>query len=710
MVGGRRAGVGAIVKAPRPVHPDASARQQRASDPAASVFVSANAGSGKTHVLVQRVIRLLLNNVDPARILCITFTKAAAANMAERVFSTLGRWVTLEDEALDAALRDAGIAQPDARWREQARKLFASALETPGGLKVQTIHALCTRLLQQFPFEAEVPARFTVLDERDQTEMMERASIHVMLDAAENPDSPAGRALRYAMGAEADTTLRDVISQACLRRDHAVAWTGDRGTGQAVRDVADALGVDPDERVEDVEREMIDGPNLPRSKWLDTAALIATGSSNDIKQSERLRDAHAEAGDTAQADRYLDVFLTGGGSPRKSFVTKKISDVRPDIAEMLADECQRVIALLARRRAINIRDRTQSLLVIAAAVAAHYGREKHERGLLDYDDLIDKTLRMLEQTSPGWVHYKLDRGVDHVLIDEAQDTSPKQWDIVERIIADFTAGEGAREGVRRTVFAVGDEKQSIFSFQGAAPREFDERRRKLEMKFTDAKLPFRKEDFIYSFRSGKAILESVDHVFRDPGIYASIHAVGAHPVHESLADAAPGIVDLWNLEERDPREEIEGWRAPFDAVTATSPEVKLARRIRNEIRTLIAQGAMTGHLGNRRPLGHGDILVLVRRRGSAFNAVIQALKQSGIPVAGADRLKLTEHIAIIDLMNLTDALLLPRDDLALAVALKSPLFGLDDDDLFKLAWQRKGSLRDALAGHATASDKFRDAF
>lgn len=698
-----------MVKASRPVHPDASARQQRASDPATSVFVSANAGSGKTHVLVQRVIRLLLNDVPPARILCITFTKAAAANMAERVFSTLGHWVTLDDEALDAALRGVGIAQPDVKWRERARKLFASALETPGGLKVQTIHALCTRLLQQFPFEAQVPARFTVLDERDQTEIMERASISIMLDASQNPDSPAGRALRYAMGAAADSTLRDVVNQACLSRDHVMLRTEDRGIEQTIRDVADALGVDPAELVEDVEREIVDGPNLPRAQWLSATAVFATGSSSDQDQAKRLREAHAMVGDAAQADRYLDVFLTGDGSRRKSLVTKKISDVRPDIAEMLARECTRVIALLERRRAINIRDRTQSLLIIATAVASNYQREKRERSLLDYDDLIDKTLRMLEQTSPGWVHYKLDRGVDHVLIDEAQDTSPKQWDIVERIIAEFTTGEGAREGVKRTVFAVGDEKQSIFSFQGAAPREFDERRCKLERKFTDAKLPFRKEDFIYSFRSGKTILESVDHVFRDPNIYSSIHAVGAHPVHESLADAAPGIVDLWNLEERDPREEIEGWRAPFDQVTATSPEVKLARRIRAEIKTLITQGTMTGHLGNRRPLGYGDILVLVRRRGNTFDAVIQALKQSGIPVAGADRLKLTEHIAIIDLMNLADALLLPRDDLALAVALKSPLFGLDDDDLFTLAWQRKGSLRDALAEHAPTNDKLRDA-
>jgi ATP-dependent helicase/nuclease subunit A len=188
-----------MVAAPRPIPDAVRATQARASNPAASAFVSANAGSGKTHVLVHRVIRLLLEGVPPEKILCITFTKAAAANMAERVFSTLGHWVTLDDDALDAAIVEAGIARPDADLRMTARKLFACALETPGGLKVQTIHALCTRLLQQFPFEANVPARFTVLDERDQNEMMERANLAVLLEASRDPDSATGRALQIAM-------------------------------------------------------------------------------------------------------------------------------------------------------------------------------------------------------------------------------------------------------------------------------------------------------------------------------------------------------------------------------------------------------------------------------------------------------------------------------------------------------------------------------
>src|SRR5437588_3212843 len=710
MVGGRRTGDRGMVKARRIIPDAVRATQARASDPEASAFVSANAGSGKTHVLVQRVIRLLLDDVAPEKILCITFTKAAAANMAERVFTTLGHWVTLDDDALDAAIREAGIPHPSARLRKSARKLFACALETPGGLKVQTIHALCTRLLQQFPFEANVPARFAVLDDRDQNEMMERANLGVFLEASRNPDSATGRALMTAMASAADVTFKDVVREACLSRDHFMAWTDAAGSAHAAAaQISAALGVDPNDRIEDVERAIVDGPNLPRSRWQEIASILDTGNKTDQEQARRLRDALIFTG-AAQVDEYFGVFLTEADrTPRKSVVTKKFIDGNPAIGRLFEAEASRIAPLIERRRAVTARDRTEALLHIATAAAAIYRREKQERGLLDYDDLIDKTLAMLDRVSSGWVHYKLDRGVDHVLIDEAQDTSPRQWDIVDHIISEFTSGEGARDGVTRTIFAVGDEKQSIFSFQGAAPREFDLRRRALRKKFEDAGLKFDPVSFTYSFRSGPAILQSVDHVFREQAIYRSIHAEDTYPLHHALADAAPSLIDLWELSKADDKQEIEGWRAPFDGVSVTSPEVKLARRVQAEIKRLVASGTMTGHAGNRRPLRYGDILVLVRRRGNAFDAVIQALKHANIPVAGADRLKLTEHIAIIDLMNLADALLLLQDDLALAVALKSPLFGLTDDDLFKLAWPRKGSLRDALTARATTDGRFRDA-
>ena len=696
-----------MVKAIRPIPPAVRDAQARASDPKASTFVSANAGSGKTHVLVQRVIRLLLSGVPPEKILCITFTKAAAANMAERVSTTLGHWVTLDDTGLDAAIREAGIAHPSASLRREARKLFACALETPGGLKVQTIHALCTRLLQQFPFEANVPARFAVLDDRDQNEMMERANLAVFLEASRIPDSPIGRALRTAMANAADVTFKEVVREACLSRDHFMAWTDAAGNATAAAaQMSASLGVSAEDRIEDVEREIVDGPNLPRSSWKEMATLLDTSSKADQKQAERLRAALTFTG-AAQVDEYLGVFLTDDRAPRASVITNNFIKNNAVAGNRFEAEIDRLGPLIERRRAVVARDRTEALIHIATAAAAHYRREKLERGLLDYDDLIDKTLAMLDRVSSGWVHYKLDRGVDHVLIDEAQDTSPRQWDIVAHIISEFTSGAGARDGLVRTVFAVGDEKQSIFSFQGAAPREFDLRRRELKRRFEEAGLKFDPVSFTYSFRSGPVILHSVDHVFREQEIFRSIHAVeNGYPIHNAMTDAGPSLIELWDLAVADDRQDIEGWRAPFDGVAMTSPEVKLARRIQAEIKRLVTSGTMTGSAGGRRPLRYGDMLILVRRRGNAFDAVIQALKHAGIPVAGADRLKLTEHIAIIDLMNLADALLLPQDDLALAVALKSPVFGLDDDDLFKLAYERRGSLRAALDAQAATDERF----
>jgi ATP-dependent helicase/nuclease subunit A len=694
-----------MVKAARIIPPAVRDKQASASNPRASSFVSANAGSGKTHVLVQRVIRLLLTGVPPQKILCITFTKAAAANMAERVFTTLGHWVTLDDSALDAAIVDAGVPNPGPKLRKTARELFAQALETPGGLKVQTIHALCTRLLQQFPFEANVPARFAVLDERDQTDMMERANLKVFLEAAAAPDSTLGRALLTAMANAADVTFKDVVREACLARDHFMAWTDNAGSASAAAaQVSAALGVKANDSIEAVEREIVDGPYLPRKRWPEIAGALDGGSKTDQKQADQLRASLAFTGG-AQVDEYLSIFLTEGKEPRANVLTKAFAKITPSVAHLFEEEIARLGPLIEKRRAVVTRDRTEALLHIATAAAANYRREKDERGLLDYDDLIDKTLAMLTKVSAGWVHYKLDRGVDHVLIDEAQDTSPRQWDIVEHIIAEFAAGKGARDETR-TMFAVGDEKQSIFSFQGAAPHEFDLRRRKFEAMFTGAGLQFNPIAFNTSFRSGAAILQSVDYVFRDEHIYRSIHAENAYPLHYALDDAGPGLIELWPLAEADKRDEIEGWRAPFDGVSVTSPEVKLSKRIQAEIKRLVASGTMIGPKGNRRPLTYGDVLVLVRRRGNLFDAVIQSLKHASIPVAGADRLKLTEHIAIIDLMNLTDALLLPRDDLALAVALKSPLFGLDEDDLFELAYDREGWLRKALSAHATQNPGF----
>ena len=687
------------MNAPRIIPDAVRAQQIAASDPDTSAWVAANAGSGKTHVLAQRVVRLLLNGVDPAKILCITFTKAAAANMANRVFGMLADWTALDDKELDKRIEEITGRKPDATRRKRARRLFALALETPGGLKVQTIHAFCTRLLHQFPFEANVAARFSVLDDVANTQLLDQLTLGVLLDAAAAPEGPLGRALAQAITAGADQTFKDVVMDAIRQRDAVTKWIDHAGSVEAaIAQLSQSLGVDPTETSESLKAKFFDTTLIPAREWPAVAAALAEGTARDQEQVERIAAVHAAA-ESDRFDTYLQIFCTSPPElkKRKSLVTKAIQERHPQLFQRLMSEQERVCALLERRRAVAARDRTACLLTIAHAVLSRYRAEKDRRGLLDYDDLIDRTLGLFENASAAWVLYKLDLGIDHVLVDEAQDTSPKQWDIIRKIVAEFAAGAGARE-IKRTVFAVGDDKQSIFSFQGAAPLQFAEMKTQFRTRFTGAEMGWSELRFESSFRSGAAVLGAVDDVFARPEVFAGLTADPVQTVHRSLPDTAPGSVEIWPLFKPDQAREIEGWDAPFDEVTETSPTVRLAAKIAKTINVWTRQG--------RKP---GDVLILVRQRGPLFEAIIRALKDANIPVAGADRLVLIEHIAVMDLIVLADALLLPDDDLALATVLRSPLFGFSDEQLFRLAWNRGTSLRQVLAAKRGDDPMFAEA-
>jgi ATP-dependent helicase/nuclease subunit A len=685
------------MRTPSAIPPTVRKLQTEVSDPRASAWVAANAGSGKTHVLAQRVVNLLLDGVAPEKILCLTFTKAAAANMAKRVFDTLAAWTTLDDAALDQAIGDRSALPSGREQRALARRLFARALETPGGLKVQTIHAFCTQVLHRFPFEANVAARFNVLDEAEQSQLLEQLTLAVLLDGADDPRGALGRALAAAMIAAADQTFRDLVRETIGQREAITAWvTGAGGVEAAIAGLSPALGVDPADSRERIEAELFDASSIAASQWPAIAATLEFGNKSDTEQARRFRALAASSG-ADRVETYLDIFCTGELAPRKSIVTRAIKD--SGLVERLAAEQARVCALVERRRAVACRERSKALITVAYEVLSRYRKEKERRGLLDYEDLIDKTLDLLRSVDAAWVHYKLDLGIDHLLIDEAQDTGKKQWEIVSRLAAEFTAGAGAR-GVRRTIFAVGDEKQSIYSFQNAAPKEFADMRRHFERQHKAAAPRFIYREFKHSFRSGENVLAAVDEVFKGKELAASVTSDrDGFPPHIALPDAPPGIVEIWEPEKPDERNPIEGWDAPFDTVSETSPRVKLAKRVARAVGRMIDAGDARC----------GDVLILVRQRGELFEAIIRALKNQNVEVAGADRLMLTEHIAVMDLMVLGDALLLPDDDLALATVLRSPLFGFSDEDLFAVAWQRRSALRAALRHKAAESTLFADA-
>ncbi|WGD29556.1 double-strand break repair helicase AddA [Ancylobacter sp. WKF20] len=662
--------------------------QSRASDPAISAWVSANAGSGKTHVLARRVIRLLMRGVPPGRILCLTYTKAAAANMANRVLDELRRWVTLDDAALDAAIIAADGGRVDAARRARARRLFAQALETPGGLKIQTIHAFCGALLHAFPFEAGVPAGFGELDEPSRQELLARLRSEVVLEAAGAPASALGEALGLLVDQVSDAGITEII-EAVVADPQALEASDE--------ELADAVGLAGPIDPRDVERLIVNEALLPRGAWRGLGEALIEEGGNCARRGRALLAADAAPADAA-ADAYASVFLKDDGEAygESQFGAAK---VRARYPALLAER-DRVAPLAKLLAAARAYQRSRAVLTLGRESVRRYERAKAARGVLDFADLVNNARRLLASGASAWVHYKLDQGIDHVLLDEAQDTSPEQWEVIRPLVAEFFAGEGARPdplGIGRSLFVVGDEKQSIFSFQGADPRRFDTVRRDFERAGGSgfAHIPLK-----HSFRSAPGILAAVDAVFTEPAAHRGLSAENVRPVHEAIHDALPALVELWEPEAPTQAVDIDAWQRPLDAPAADDPKARLARNIASHIAARIAQRFPLSGRHGARPARPGDFLILVRRRDGLFEAIIRELKQAHVPVAGADRLVVAEHIAVMDLMALGDALLARDDQLALACALKSPLFGFDDHDLMALCPSRTGRLEETLRARA----------
>ena len=673
--------------------PDATTRgaQNRASDPAHSAWVSAHAGSGKTHVLASRVIRLLLDGVPPSRILCLTFTKAAAANMSARVLKTLAEWAVADDDTLRAAL--ASMGANDRIGLDVARTLFARAVETPGGLKIQTIHAFCERVLHLFPFEANVPSDFRVLEQTEQAELLAGARSAALAYLSEHSDDTRSALARVADGTW-DGGFIALVNEMLGHRRTIAASTPALRTSK----LREVLGLSPqDSEATIVHAILSDG--ITRAEWPAIVQRLSAGSANDQKCATKLSDILGIA-DEAAVRPYLDLFRKSDGDWRTTVITRGLAKANPDLDARLASELARLPPLFEKWLAVRTVARTHALDLVCTTVLEHYAQAKQARAFLDFDDLIDCTRQLLTDAHASqWVLYKLDGGIDHILVDEAQDTSEPQWQILEALAGEFSVGAGRARG-RRTFFAVGDEKQSIFSFQGAAPAKFEEMRRTFERKTRDADEPFARVALHVSFRSAPDVLRAVDTVFQDETHRRGLSSDLAPLLHDALKHDLPGLVEIWPPVRASDQKPPESWLLPVDATGEHEPPAKLAQKIATKISHLVdpARGEVIEGAtpGSTRPITPGDIMILVRRRDAFFEAMIRTLKDKRIAVAGADRLNVVGHIAVMDCVAAARVALLPEDDLFVATILKSPLIGLDDSDLIALAPGRAGTLYGAL--------------
>ncbi len=685
----------------------ANAQQALASDPSASVFVSASAGSGKTKLLIDRLLRLMLPRTapgaapgdplvagsDPARIQCLTFTKAAAAEMSIRLQGKLGLWVTLPDDALDRELRGLHV-EPGPATRQAARALFAHVLDLPGGMRVSTIHAFCQSLLRRFPLEAAISPQFQLAEETDQRLALGSAAESVL------GELPAGDAalglLAGQVNAAAFTSLVAAL-QAGLREPHELLRSGPEALHRALRRAAGVTHADELACI----AEAVQGPDEPHLAAMLRLALQKGGKGAQAAAALRL-DWLAQ--DPAARGRswtaWRDLALTGEGEPRAvgGIFRGKWLGEHPEIGQALLDEALRILDVEDACRAIRMAALSAALLGLALPILERHASRKQESGLLDYDDLIARTLALLGDPGVAWVLYKLDGGIDHLLLDEVQDTSPLQWAIAWALTGEFFAGLGAGEErpLPRTIFAVGDYKQSIYSFQGADPAEFHRWRERFRARVEGGGELWREPALTVSFRSVEPVLRLVDAVFSDPDAARGLVEPGQGPLlpHRAARVGLPGRVELWPLT---PAAEQVAQPGPWQAPSRNAGQDSAPQRLAEALAGWIAGQIGAPDAQGSAPLRAGDVLVLVPRRSGFVRALIRALKSEDVPVATLVRTGLVDQVAVQDLVALCDALLLPMDDLTVGCVLTSPLGGLSDDALMELATTRGGaSLWDSL--------------
>ena len=682
----------------------ANAAQRAASDPAVSAFVSASAGSGKTKLLTDRLLRLMLGGADPARIQCLTYTRAAAAEMALRLQSVLGEWVTLPDAALDLRLRALDVIPTDDA-RARARALFARVLDLPGGMRVGTIHAFCQSLLRRFPLEARISPHFQLIEDaqadaarRDAEEQVLGDRRDALADTADRAGAiEAGRAALSRIAGLAALLQFDKLVRAMLDDRERLTALLARPLDAIVAAQRAALGATRTES--EILAQAVSWPHEPDVR----AALRVIGDEGPPARTkpmaeERLRWLEGDPGARrAGWAAYAASFVAQDGEPYsyKTLVGQTLAGRQPALRGTMEAEQARVIGLAEGLRAAQVAEISASLLTLALPIARAYAAGKERAIRLDYADLIDRTTALLRRPEDAaWVLFKLDGGLDHLLLDEVQDTAPAQWAIAGALTAEFFAGVGARD-TPRTVFAVGDRKQSIFSFQGADPEAFDLWRGRLEAQVRGAGQGWREIGLDVSFRSAAPVLDLVDAVFADG---QTVDGVGTTK-HQSDRIGQAGAVELWPLVAKTPKEEPPPWGPPRRRTRAKSAPQLLAERLADWIARETAGDAPLPSRG--RPLAPGDVLILLRRRNDFGRALVRCLKQRGVAVAGLDRMTLTSQPAVADLLALCDTLLLPQDDLSLACVLTSPLGGLTDDSLMALAAERtERHLWDALRRRA----------
>ncbi|MDE1917389.1 MAG: double-strand break repair helicase AddA [Sphingomonadales bacterium] len=680
------------------IHPLAG-NQALAVNPVETVWLSASAGTGKTQVLSARVLRLLLEpGVRPEQILCLTFTKAGATEMATRINETLARWVRAEPARLAQEL-DAIGADIGEETRARARTLFAAVLDCPGGgLRIDTIHAFSQWLLAAFPQEAGLTPGTRPMEEQETVLLSRQVLADLLLDAENGGDEALSHALAdLSLRMGGDAALRWLMD--CARaRD---LWMG-HGAWMPPLDarVRQLLGLPSNAGPEMVAQLCSDEAFDVRSL---RAAMIAnqqwkskTGEANANRIGDWL--AADEAGRVARLEDLWSVFFTQKGEARAAASLEKID---PDYPAHVARVGEGIAQVREMATLLALAQWLTPALTLGRAYALAWDEAKAREGLIDFDDQIRSAAALLARSDMAdWIRYKMDRRFDHLLVDEAQDTNAAQWRIIDALTEEFFVGLGAKDDRARTLFVVGDYKQAIFGFQGTSPENFEEARGRVRSRMAGAAEnaqslrggsqahALRQLGLERSFRTARPVLDFVDRVVAHVGHGAFGLAEAPEP---HVGQDRPGLVTLWrpvgHRAEDDSDDEAEE-----GGETLSRPEREMAERIALQVKHWVESPGGFPLVKGKAPrrAQAGDIMVLVRKRGALASLIVARLHANNVPVAGVDRLRLGAPLAVRDLVAALRFAAQPLDDLNLAALLVSPLMGWTQEQLLEHGYREKG--------------------
>ncbi|AGH96955.1 double-strand break repair helicase AddA [Micavibrio aeruginosavorus] len=693
-------------QSPQAASAHAASLQAQASDPAAHVWVGASAGSGKTKVLTDRVLRILLprpgqgaaSACAPHRILCLTFTKAAASEMRLRLSKRLGEWAVMDDDKLRATLRDLIGQNPDTDQMITARQLFARVVDAPGGLNITTIHAFCKSILGRFPLEAGLSPDFKTLEDDEAKRFTALARDQVLKTARDDMHGDlhhiVRRLTRILNEEQMDAQLSALLSERGAleqtMRDYPDATTLHRA-------VCDILDIDPALDADQLIANACADSSFAKNDLWAACRALNQGTKTDVDRAGALQD-WLESPAQSRADKFDDyagIFLTKAGTILARIATKGAKDADPACEPTLIAEAERLIALHETLRAIASARATSDLLSFGGAVLRDYAAIKARHSALDFDDQILRTLALLQGQTMGmdadtiapWVMFKLDQGLDHILVDEAQDTNPEQWAIIRALSDDFLSGRGRddSENLARTLFFVGDEKQSIYGFQRADRDGFQTMRKNFAARVRAMNASWwRDVGLNVSFRSTTSVLRATDETFAPPPVLQGVaDDIITHTAHR-IGQA--GSVEIWPiLNEPEKDKGKDDWVLPLERTSSVDARTQLAIRVADHIASSIGTTMLES---KGRAMRAGDILVLVRNRNDFVPKLVRELKTRNVPVSGVDRMVLNDQLVVQDMMAVARFALLPEDDLSLACILKSPFCGWDDERLEHIAWNR----------------------